>query len=132
MNVFLELDGAFQAESRRGLATVTKCYSYLLWNKHRQAVPKSPNDECVFGRCGCSFPGLQAPSFEGQSHVELDTGSTGHLCEPMTSVYHGKRALDMRFGLQRRVQRCVTNRSGELSMGEDIGISSDRRLGTIS
>jgi hypothetical protein len=50
------------------------------------------------------------------------------LCEPIALVDIVEDAVDVGLGLQGRVKRCVVDGGSELSVGKDIGISSDRGL----
>lgn len=50
------------------------------------------------------------------------------MCEPVAFVNIVEDAVDVGLGLQGRVKRRVVDGGSELSVGKDIGISSNRGL----
>lgn len=46
----------------------------------------------------------------------------------MALVDHAQGLLDVRFGLKRGVKRSVVDGGGQLSVSQDVGISTDRGL----
>jgi hypothetical protein len=135
LHVPFERDQSFQSEptkhAREQAETFSRRARHALEHKHPHAIPECPYDERVF-RDALPWRGTARlgerlrTAFQRQTDVEFDAGASCHLRHPMPSIDHVHDALDVGFGVERRVERDVGDGSGELTVREDVcGVIED-------